>query len=105
MISDDHDPDGGVGGPGDEPEPATGRSVDVRAAQGVQVGDHNTQVIYSYRGTWTDGVVPAPLIGVTGEVESPYRGLGWFSEQDAPFFFGRDSAIEEVLHRLSQRVQ
>jgi len=105
MIGDDRDPDGGVGGPADEPEPATRRSVDVRAAQEVQVGDHSTQVIYSYRGTWTDGVVPAPLIGVTGEVESPYRGLGWFSEQDAPFFFGRDSAIEEVLQRLSQRVQ
>ncbi|WP_024799481.1 hypothetical protein [Nocardia sp. BMG51109] len=93
---------------GAEDESGTGsdrdRHVDARAAQGVQVGDHNTQVIYSYRGTWTDGVAPAPLIGVTGEVESPYRGLGWFSERDAPFFFGRDKAIDEVLQRLSQRL-
>jgi hypothetical protein len=82
-----------------------GRVVDARAARGVQVGDHNTQVIYSYHGTWTDGVAPAPLIGVAGEVESPYRGLGWFSERDAPFFFGRDTAIDGLLQRLSQRVQ
>jgi WD40 repeat protein len=82
-----------------------GRVVDARAARGVQIGDHNTQVIYSYHGTWTDGVAPAPLIGVAGEVESPYRGLGWFSERDAPFFFGRDTAIDDLLQRLSQRVQ
>ncbi|WP_156959695.1 AAA family ATPase [Nocardia sp. BMG51109] len=90
---------------GDESGTSADRLVDARAAQGVQIGDHNTQVIYSYRGTWTDGVAPAPLIGVTGEVESPYRGLGWFSERDAPFFFGRDSAVDEVLHRLSRRVR
>ncbi|GAA5047770.1 nSTAND1 domain-containing NTPase [Nocardia callitridis] len=82
-----------------------GRAVDARAARGVQVGDHNTQVIYSYHGTWTDGVAPAPLVGVGGEVESPYRGLGWFSERDAPFFFGRDTVIDEVLQRLSLRVE
>ncbi|WP_280256251.1 hypothetical protein [Nocardia abscessus] len=95
---------------GDDSEDAaagadSGGFVDARAARGVQVGDHNTQVIYSYHGTWTDGVAPAPLIGVAGEVESPYRGLGWFSERDAPFFFGRDAAIDEMLQRLSQRVR
>ncbi|WP_454197652.1 nSTAND1 domain-containing NTPase [Nocardia sp. Marseille-Q1738] len=79
--------------------------VDAREARGVQIGDHNTQVIYSYHGTWTDGVAPAPLIGVAGEVESPYRGLGWFSERDAPFFFGRDSAIDALLQRLSHRIR
>ncbi|WP_280337049.1 WD40 repeat domain-containing protein [Nocardia wallacei] len=93
------------GGVGEESGSAANRVVDARAAQGVQIGDHNTQVIYSYRGTWTDGVAPAPLIGVSGEVESPYRGLGWFSERDAPFFFGRDAAIDQVLHRLSRRVR
>lgn len=85
-----------------EPDPAW--SVDARAARGVQVGDRNTQVIYSYHGTWTDGVAPAPLIGIAGEVESPYRGLGWFTERDAPFFFGRESATDEVLQRLARQV-
>ncbi|MFI9531645.1 hypothetical protein ACIG56_00235 [Nocardia fusca] len=89
--------------PSDRVDHARNRIV-LSHAQGVQIGDHSTQVIYSCHGTWTDGVAPAPLIGVTGHVESPYRGLGWYSEHDAPFFFGRDTAIEEVLERLSQRV-
>jgi hypothetical protein len=53
-----------------------GRVVDARAARGVQVGDHNTQVIYSYHGTWTDGVAPAPLIGVAGEGRVAVSGAG-----------------------------
>jgi hypothetical protein len=38
---------------------ASGYSVDARGATGVQVGDGNTQIVYSYtRLTWTDGVAP-----------------------------------------------
>ncbi|RDI43545.1 nSTAND1 domain-containing NTPase [Nocardia mexicana] len=80
------------------------RVVDVRAAQGVMIGAGNTQIIYNYRGTWSEGVAPAPLIDVSGDVESPYRGLGRFTERDAPFFFGRDAAIESVLQRLSRQM-
>ena len=76
--------------------------VDVRRATGVQVGKENLQINYNYNAwTWTDGVVPPPLAGVFGAVDSPYRGLNAFSERDAPFFFGRDSAATEVLERMS----
>jgi hypothetical protein len=37
---------------------------------GVQVGEGNTQIIYTYnRLTWTDGVAPPPLVSVSGAVE------------------------------------
>jgi hypothetical protein len=67
----------------------------------VQVGDRNTQIIYTYNDlTWTDGVAPPPLVSVSGVIDSPYRGLSAFEEQDAPFFFGREKASEELLERL-----
>ncbi|MFE9328373.1 hypothetical protein ACIHDR_46875 [Nocardia sp. NPDC052278] len=76
-------------------------TMDLRGAQGVAVGNFNTLYIYNYRGTWTDAVAPSPLIDVRGDVESPYRGLGSFTECDAGLFFGRDAAIAAVLQRLS----
>ncbi len=58
--------------------------VDARGAMGVQVGEGNTQIIYTYnRLTWTDGVAPPPLAGVSGVIYSPYRGLSAFEERDA----------------------
>ena len=45
-----------------------------------------------------DGAAPRPA-GVTG---SPYRGLTAFEEQDAGFFFGRETATIEVLDRMSR---
>jgi len=45
-----------------------------------------------------DGAAPRPM-GVTG---SPYRGLTAFEEQDAGFFFGRETAAIEVLDRMSR---
>jgi WD40 repeat protein len=72
----------------------------------VQVGEGNTQIIYTYnRLTWTDGVAPPPLVSVSGVVDSPYRGLSAFEEQDAAFFFGREAAATEVLERMSRHVQ
>jgi len=69
---------------------------------GVQVGEGNTQIIYTYnRLTWTDGVAPPPLVSVSGVIDSPYRGLGAFEEQDAAFFFGRETATTQLLERLS----
>src|SRR5262245_45384116 len=70
---------------------------------GVQIGEGNTQVIYTYnRLTWTDGVAPPPLVSVSGVVDSPYRGLSAFEEQDAAFFFGREAATTKVLVRMSR---
>ncbi len=78
-------------------------SVDARGGMGVQVGEGNTQIIYTYnRLTWTDGVAPPPLISVSGVVDSPYRGLSAFEEQDAAFFFGREVATTQVLERMSR---
>jgi WD40 repeat protein len=72
---------------------------------GVQVGEGNTQIIYSYnRLTWTDGVAPPPLADVSGVVDSPYRGLSAFEERDAAFFFGREVAATRVLERLSREL-
>jgi WD40 repeat protein len=70
---------------------------------GVQVGDRNFQINYSYSGlTWTDGLALPPLASVSGVAASPYRGLGAFEEQDAVFFFGRENAATEVLWRMSR---
>ena len=72
---------------------------------GVQVGERNTQIIYSYGNrTWTDRVAPPPLVSVSGVVDSPYRGLSAFEEQDAAFFFGREAAATQVLERMSRHV-
>ncbi len=95
------DPDPGVapvqvqGGDGGSPR------VDAHGAVGVQVGQDNTQIIYVYQGTYSDGVAAPPLVSVSGKVDSPYRGLSAFEEQDAPFFFGRRTAVADVLKRMS----
>jgi sugar lactone lactonase YvrE len=81
-------------------------SVDARGGLGVQVGEGNTQIIYTYnRLTWTDGVAPPPLVSVSGVIDSPYRGLSAFEEQDAAFFFGRETATTELLERMSRQLQ
>jgi len=80
-------------------------SVDARGGMGVQVGEGNTQIIYTYnRLTWTDGVAPPPLVNVSGVIDSPYRGLGAFEEQDTAFFFGREAATTELLERMSRHL-
>jgi hypothetical protein len=72
---------------------------------GVQVGEGNTQIIYTYnRLTWTDGVIPPPLATVSGVIDSPYRGLSAFEERDAAFFFGREAAATQVLARMSRQL-
>jgi hypothetical protein len=73
---------------------------------GVQVGTGNTQIIYTYnRLTWTDGMAPPPLVSVSGVVDSPYRGLSAFEEQDAAFFFGREEAATQLLDRMSRMAE
>jgi WD40 repeat protein len=70
----------------------------------VLIGDHGTQVNYFYKGTWTDGVAPAPLVSTSGTITSPYRGLSAFGMRDAGLFFGRESAGTDVLGLLSRRM-
>ncbi|WP_330230972.1 hypothetical protein OHA40_34455 [Nocardia sp. NBC_00508] len=71
-----------------------------------QVGEGNTQIVYSYTaGTWTDGVAPPPLVDISGTITSPYRGLAAFEERDAGLFFGREGAATEVLDRMSRQLQ
>ena len=81
-------------------------SVDARQATGVQVGEGNTQIIYSYRTPPRAGAIaPPPSVGISGDVDSPYRGLKFFREEDAAFFFGREAEATEILERLSVRLE
>jgi WD40 repeat protein len=75
--------------------------VDASGAQGVLVGGLGTQINYFYQGTWSDGVAPVPLVTTSGAIDSPYRGLQSFGEADAAFFFGRETAVSDVLDRLA----
>ena len=79
--------------------------LDARGAMGVQVGEGNVQIIYTYnRLTWTDGVVSPPLADVSGAIDCPYRGLSAFEEEDAALFFGREAAATQVLKKMSRHV-
>ena len=79
--------------------------VDARGTQGLLVGDQGTQINYFYKGTWTDGVAPPPLVSMSGTITSPYRGLSAFEERDVALFFGRESAATHVLELMSQRLE
>jgi hypothetical protein len=79
--------------------------VDARGASGVLVGELGTQINYFYNGTWTDGVAPPPLIGVSGAIPSPYRGLSAFEERDAGLFFGREAGAFQVLELVSRSLR
>jgi transcriptional regulator with XRE-family HTH domain len=47
------------------------------------------------------GAEPRMLAAV---IDSPYRGLAVFEEQDASFFFGREAATIQVLERMSRQL-
>ncbi len=75
-----------------------------------QFGDnnvqHNVQIQYVSGGnTWTDRPGVPPLVAVSGQIDSPYRGLDAFEEEDGPFFFGRDNAVADVVARMARQVQ
>ena len=79
------------------------RVVDARGAKGVQIGESNTQIIYNINGGWvaTDRVAHRRW-STSQEIDSPYRGLSAFAERDAPFFFGREAAVTQLLDRISE---
>jgi hypothetical protein len=93
----------------DQPRTQAGGSeryrIDARGAEGLLVGDQGTQINYFYKGTWTDGVAPAPLVSTSGSIISPYRGLSAFGERDAALFFGREAAATKVLELMSRRLE
>ncbi|MFE2192185.1 hypothetical protein ACFXAQ_15315, partial [Streptomyces olivaceus] len=71
-----------------------------------QIGDHNVQISYQIgAGTFADRPGAPPLISISGDIDSPYRGLRAFEEVDAPFFFGRDQDSEHVLRLLAWRLE
>ena len=78
--------------------------VDGSFAQGLQVGDHNLQLVIINQRTVTDGFWATPLADDSGVVDSPYRGLSAFEERDKRFFFGRETATTQVLTRMSQHL-
>jgi len=76
------------------------------------------QMLAAARGTFAAGAAPglprvagsvaggrgelAWLLGVV--IDSPYRGLAAFDEQDVGFFFGREAATAQVLERMSRQL-
>ncbi|MFD8559683.1 AAA family ATPase [Streptosporangium canum] len=94
----DAEPSGAPGGDGRR------YVVDARTATGVQIGEGNTQIIYSYGHlTWSDTAAVPPLVDVRGAVDSPYRGLNAFQERDAAYFFGREQVTGQLMTRLSRQ--
>jgi hypothetical protein len=64
--------------------------LDARGAQGVQLGDGNTQHNYYD-------------VNVS-EISSPYRGLRAFTDRDEKIYFGRDEAVSTVLELMSRQL-
>jgi urease accessory protein UreF len=73
------------------------------------------QMLAAARGTFAGAIPGLPrgsggVAGGEGElawllgavIDSPYRGLAAFEEQDAAFFFGREAATAQVLDRMSR---
>ena len=99
------DADLNPGRPTAQPVDGEPHTIDNRGSIGSQFGDNNRQIFYVYGNqTWSNKVAPPPLVSVSGEVDSPYRGLGAFDEQDAPFFFGREEAATKVLGLMSEHL-
>jgi WD40 repeat protein len=80
--------------------------VDARGASGVQIGDGTTQFNYTFN-RWADSDSAAlpPVMGVCGDVQSPYRGLDAFDQRNAVFFFGREADTTRVLEHMSSQLQ
>jgi WD40 repeat protein len=75
-------------------------------AQGVQIGDYGKQYNYFQGAQKTvSGVALPARASVTGDIESPYRGLSAYEEDDAAFFRGRENASARILELLSDRLE
>lgn len=94
----------GVGGEESptERQPA-GHLLDARGTQGLQIGDNTRQLNY-FTQVVAGKVERAPRVTVHGQIDSPYLGLKAFGQDDAAFFFGRETAAREILNRLTARL-
>ena len=82
--------------------------IRVHGVQAAQVGDYNVQYVYNHNygpQSWTDS--PGQLLADdAGSADgSPYRGLRAFELRDAPFFFGRDQAVDELMGTLDEHAR
>lgn len=61
------------------------------------------EVEYEILAAAVRGETPEAAVRVredAGQLVNPYRGLGYFREEDAPFYFGRDALIEELEDKV-----
>jgi WD40 repeat protein len=86
----------------DQEPPGQAFTVNAPWSAGLQVGYHNVQINVYAPGTWADSSAQRPLADASGVIASPYRGLGVFEERDEEFFFGRETAVTQVMQRMSQ---
>lgn len=99
------DADLNPGRPAAQPADGEPYTIDNRGSIGSQFGYNNRQIFYVYGNqAWSNKVAPPPLVSVSGEVDSPYCGLGAFDEQDAPFFFRREEDATKVLGLMSEHL-
>jgi WD40 repeat protein len=76
----------------------------VHAGRDAYVAGRDLTVVYHvYNQTWADSAAASPLVGGSGKVSAPYRGLSPFGERDEALFFGRERAVAQVLRLLSER--
>jgi len=57
------------------------------------------EFVFTRPGFTSEQLHPAPVLN---ESNNPYRGLKPFYEKHAPFFFGRNTLVEQLLRRISQ---
>ncbi len=98
--------------PGDsQPETPTASTVRVHAAGDVTIGGDivgRDKIVTSTVIGYTADQVSALIAQISGTFQPkpfdgrcPYKGLEAFGEQDAEYFFGRESLIEELAARVS----
>jgi WD40 repeat protein len=90
------------------PSPNEPRVIHVEGVQAAQVGDYNVQYVYNHNygpKSWTDSPGQLPADDAGSADGSPYRGLRAFELRDAPFFFGRDQAVDELMSTLDEHAR
>ncbi|MGB0383779.1 MAG: TIR domain-containing protein, partial [Ardenticatenaceae bacterium] len=69
----------------------------------VEFGSHLDEETPFYRlVAGIKGILPKEALEEAFESVNPYRGLQVFEEVHAPFFFGRDATIEQMLQHLKE---
>ncbi|WP_328393690.1 ATP-binding protein [Nocardia sp. NBC_00416] len=95
MNNDARDTGPSICGAADQTDAGSGQ-VDARTAQGVQVGDHNTQVNYHYHDTCNGSMAPTSSTMVTGEPIT--AGI----PPTPRIFVGRERELQLILDAAAQ---